>query len=97
LVHLACGWVNDHEYPVVAWCCDAVTPQVDIERFFEDFEETLEIREGVEIDDVTTDLDGLKEALRAWNAKQTATLWMPSTTRCVLIERSDVFGDEVEP
>lgn len=81
-------------YPLVAWCCDPVTPQIDIERWKEDFEENLELADGVEVESVTTDFQEILDAMKAWNAKQKPTLFMPSDTRCVLIAKTDIFPEE---
>lgn len=80
-------------YPLVAWCCDLKKPQIDIERWRENFEEQLELGDGTALEDVTEDLQGIIAAMTAWNDKQRASLYYASDTRCVLINKSDIFSD----
>lgn len=82
--------VDEDTFPIVVWCCDQTTPQIDIDRWREDFEENLELADGVEVENVTTDFDEIVAAMNAWNAKQKPSLWMPSTKRCVLINKTDL-------
>jgi hypothetical protein len=82
------------DYPLVAWSCDEVTPQIDTERWKEDFADTLELAEDVEVENVTTDFQEILDAMKAWNAKQKPTLYVPSDNRCILINKSDIFADE---
>jgi hypothetical protein len=86
--------IDDDDFPLVAWCCDEETPQIDIDRWREDFEENLQLADGVEVESVTTDFQEIVAAMLAWNAKQKPSIWMPSTKRCVLINKTDITSDE---
>lgn len=96
LEHLELSADPGATYPVVAWCCDAVKPQINIDRWLENFKEQLELADDFELDTVVTDLQGILDAMAAWNAKQTASLYVTSDTRCVLITAADIF-DPKEP
>ena len=86
--------LDDDDFPIVAWCCDETTPQMDADRVLEDFEENLELGDELAIEDVVNDLDGLRTAIKTWNAKQEAKLWLPTEKRCVLINKTDISSNE---
>jgi len=85
--------LEDDDYPVVAWCCNQVAPQLDIEAVIDHFHENLELADGVEFNTVVQDLPALRAALAAWNEKQKPTLYVPSDKRCVIIHKADVVND----
>lgn len=82
-------WMDgeDLEGPVVAWLCDVETPQLDPSDVFESFELRLELGSDVTLEDVVTDLEDLERAIKAWNAKQTPSLWSPRDDACLIVRR----------
>lgn len=86
--------MKEDDFPLIAWMCEKVTPQVDVDRFREDFEENLELHTDVRVEDVTTDFDELINNMLTWNKKQTGTIWMPAEDAYVEIQYKDVFDDE---
>lgn len=96
LSDLSCTNMTEDDFPLIAWMCEKVTPQIDVDRFREDFEENLELHTDIRVEDVTTDFDELIDGMLTWNKKQTGTIWMPAEEAYVEITYKDVFDDEEE-
>lgn len=91
---LSCDDRDREDFPLIAWLCDETTPQMDVGRVIEDFHARLEISSECDVEDVTTDLDKLCDAIEKWNKKQKPTLWVPAETAYVEIQYDDVYPDE---
>lgn len=81
-------------FPLYAWLCETETPQINVDRVLENFEESLELAEDTPMARVVTGLPELIEALDTWNKKQTGTIWRPQKTAYVEITADDVYSSE---
>lgn len=78
------------DFPAVLWLCVASKPYIDADTVIENFEENLELGDGVTADDVCKDIGDLRTAMDAFNDKQTASLWHQRTDACVLVTAADI-------
>lgn len=92
LLDRLCDWqpADDSNERVVAWICDRIMPQVDVDGVLERFSESLDLGEHTDLDSVATDLPALVTALETWNARQTPSMWQAGYRQCLVITAQDI-------
>lgn len=90
-------WASDlsaDRFPLAVWRCETKKPEIDIDRFFDDFSENLDLNNDTSIGDVCEGIDELKSFMASWNERQKPSIWYPSRKEVLVLQRSDVKQEE---